>query len=314
MPFQNLSGPREVVNLNAEVHAFALLQSPGLLAALSSDPVRIAVQPLSGGSRGKTTQISLDGAAEVALLSRDVAVIRSSDDAIWALLDITHTPKTDQVARDMRALCMRPTGESALALGWDGSATQLTLNRHEVEARSFPLRGNVRACDLTDSEVYAVVDGEGGGQLRVHPGATPEPGPSVRAALPREAASFDRVRGGARLAAIYKRGAQTVCLMTGGPNRLTAKLVQLESAPADVAVLETSLFAVYPDGRAALYDADAIAGASDAGPIKAKATIALGARGEPRTVAIHGKGAPVLWVGTSTGEVVSVSVIRKPST
>ena len=310
MPFKSIATPRKLQSLDAEVRSAAILVNPGLIAMLSTSPVRLAAIPTSGAN-GKITNISLDGAESVALLSRDVAVVRGSDDSVWALLDITHTPKMDQVGRDIRSLAMRPTGETALAIGWDGNATELRLNKHEVDARQFTLRGTVRACDLGESETYVVVDGEGGGQLRIHPGATPEAGAVLRCNLPAEAAQLDRVRGGTRLCAVFKPGSQTVCLATGGPARLVAKLVQLEARPTDVVVLETSFIALFDDGRAALYDAEAIASASDAGPIQAKHTQQLGGRGEPRTAVLTGKGGATLWVGTSGGDILSATVLKK---
>lgn len=309
MPFKNLSGTRKHVDLHAEVRGCAILANPGFVAELTTGPVHLLVQPIGGGS-GKITNVSLDSAEDVALLSRDVALIRSSDDAVWALIGLTHAPKMDQVARDVRALCMRPSGETALALGWDGSATELRQKQHEVDARPFAVRGSIRAADITETETYTLVDGAGGGQLRVHPGATPEPGATGRVDLPSEAASFDRIRGGARLSVAFKRGSATVCLITG-PARLVPKLVQLEAKALDITVMETSFVAVFADGRAALYDADSITAAGDNAPITPKATLALGARGEPRTVTSIGKGSPLLWVGTSMGEVLSVSVVRK---
>ena len=310
MPFKNLSGTRKQNDLNAEVRGSAILVNPGLVAKLSTGPVRLLVQPTGSGG-GKIINVSLDSAEEVALLSRDVAVVRAGDDAVWALIDITHTAKMDQVAREARALCMRPTGETALVLGWDGSATELRVNRNEVDARPFAIRGSIRAADLTETETYTVVDGAGGGQLRVHPGATPEPGATARVDLPNEALAFDRVRGGARLSAVFKRGSAAVCLITGSPARYTAKMVQLEAKALDIAVMDTSFVAVFADGRAALYDADAIAAASDSAPIQPKVAVALGTRGEPRTLAVSGKTSPTLWIGTSSGEVLSVSVVRK---
>jgi hypothetical protein len=230
---------------------------------------------------------------------------------VWALLDITHTPKMDQVGRDVRALAMRPGGETALALGWDGAASELRLSRNEVEARTFPLRGTLRAVDVGETETYAVADGEGGGQLRVHPGATPEPGASLRANLPREAQGFDQVRGGPRLVAVFKKGSRTVCVATGGPARLVPKLVELEDAPTAVGVLDTSMIAIFGDGRAALYDADAIAAAGDGGSMTPKHTVALGVHGKPEALVLTGKGGSTLWVGSSTGEVVSASIVKK---
>jgi len=297
-------------DVHAEIRGSAILINPAVVAQLSTSPVRLVVQPVGGGS-GKTTNVSLDSAEEVAMLSRDVALIRSGDDAVWALLGLTHSTKMDQVARDVRALCMRPTGETALALGWDGSATELRLNRHEVDARPFAVRGSIRAADLTETDTYTVVDGAGGGQLRVHPGATPELGATARVDLPAEALTCDRVRGGMRLSAVFKRGSAAVCLITGSPARYTARMVQLEAKALDIAVMDTSFVAVFADGRAALYDADAIAAATDGAPLQPKVAIALNTRGEPRTIAVTGKTSPTLWIGTSSGEVLSVSVVRK---
>ncbi len=292
------------------MRAGAFLTNPGLVAMLTTSPVRIATFSTSG-TPGKVTNVSLDGAEAVALLSRDVAVVRGSDDSVWALLDITHTPKMDQVARDMRSLAMRPGGETALALGWDGSATELRLSRNEVEARQFSLRGSLRAVDVGETETYAVADGADGGQLRVHPGATPEPGASLRCNLPAEAAALDQVRGGPRLVAVFKPGNRTVCLATGGPTRLLAKLVSLEDAPTALGVLETSLFATFGDGRIALYDSDAIAAAGEGGPIVPKHIASLGGQGKPEALLLTSKGGATVWVGTSTGEVISASVVKK---
>jgi hypothetical protein len=310
MPFKSIATPRKLQSLDAEVRSAAILVNPGLVAMLSTSPVRLAVTPMSG-TGGKITNISLDGAESVALLSRDVAVVRGSDDSVWALLDITHTPKMDQVARDVRSLAMRPTGETALAIGWDGQATELRLNKLEVDARQFTLRGTVRAADIGESETYVVVDGADGGQLRIHPGATPEAGASLRCNLPQEAAALDRVRGGPRLCAVYKTGSRTVCVATGGPARLVAKLVELEARAMDVVVLETSMIALFDDGRAALYDADAIAAATDAGAITPKHTLQMGGRGEPRAALATGKGGATLWLGTSGGDILSAPVLKK---
>jgi hypothetical protein len=309
MPFKNLSALRKVTSLDAEVRGSAFLANPGLVVMLTSDPVRMLVHPVSG-SNSKVSNVSLDRAEDVALLSREVAVVRSSDDAIWALTDIQHTPRPDQVARDMKLLCMRASGEIALALGWDGTGTALTVAKNEVEARQFQMRGTVRAAALTDNECFVVVDGTDGGQLRVHPGATPEPGAALRSNLPSEASSFDRLAAGPRLAVVYKPGQQNVCVVTGGPNMLRSKMLRIDAKPLAIAVFETSFVAVYADGRAALYDGDTIAGAGE-GQTEPKHTLALGARGEPRAALGVSKGSSTLWVGTSGGEVYSAALVRK---
>ncbi|WP_437484366.1 hypothetical protein WME75_44670 [Sorangium sp. So ce1014] len=309
MPFSNLSSPRKVHGLDAEIRGAAFLASPGLVAMVSTDPVRLGVCPI-GGAGAKTTNLSLSSAHDVALLSKDVAVVRS-DDAVWALLGITHGPKLDQVGRDARHLATRPSGETALALGWDGGATELKLDRTEVNGRTFAVRGSARAFDLTETETHAVMDVAGeGGELRVHPGATPEPGPTLRASLPRAAQNLDRVRGGPKLTAVYKRGAGAVCAIVRSSGKLAAKMLAFGDPVADVAVLESSLFACFADGRVALFDGAAIESAAGA-PLAPTASVTLGARGEPAVLVVAGKGSPTLWVGTSAGEIWSLAIVRK---
>jgi hypothetical protein len=275
---------------------------------LATDPVRLALQPL-GGATGKTIHLSLGTAEQIALLSKDAAVVRS-EDCVWALVNLAHQPKMEQVARDVRALCARPTGEYALALGWDGTATAFTMNRYEVGARPFPLRGTVRACDVGASETFVVVDGPGGGELRVHPGPTPEPGATARASLPQEAAKLDRVRGGKNLSVVYRSGSSRMCVVTQRGGKLEAKMIAVEANPICVEVSETSLFVAFTDGRVSLYDREAIAQAGES-PATATSTLALGARGEPRAISLTAKTSPSMWLGTSQGEVLEVSVIRK---
>lgn len=309
MPFKTLNAPRKIHSLDAEIRGAAVLASPGLVAMVSTDPVRLGVCPI-GGSSGKTTNVTLDSADDVALLSKDVAVVRSEGD-LWALLDITHTPKMDQVGRDAKQLAARPGGETALCLGWDGTATELKAVKFDVEGRQFPLRGTARSFDVTEAETLVVVDAGGeGGELRVHPGPNPEPGASQRATLPRGAAELDRVRGGPKLAAIYKRGSDAVCVVTRSAARASAKMITLEGPAADVAVLETSLFVVYPDRRIALYDGATLEGAG-AGRIAATAIVPIAASGEPRVAVATGKGGAQLWIGTSAGEILCASIARK---
>ncbi len=119
------------------------------------------------------------------------------------------------------------------------------------------------------------------------------------------------MRGGPRLIAVFKPGTRTVCLATGGPMRLVAKLVELEEAPTALGVLETSFVATFGDGRVALYDSDAIAAAGDSGAIAPKHVAPLGAHGKPETLLLTSKGGSTLWVGTSRGEVLSASLVKK---
>lgn len=307
MPFKSLSSPRQVLDLAGEIRASAALVTPALVAVVSTDPVRVGIQPASGGS-GRVTQLGLSSGDDVALLSRDVAVVRSGND-VWALLDVAHTAKTNQVARDARSLHGRPSGGEALVLGWDGGATALTLGKDEVAARPFALRGAARACNLDAVETFVVVDGPGGGELRVHRGATPEPGPSARCPLPAEAAPLDRLRGGRDLCVLFKPGRREVCVVQRTGGRMAPKVLQLEVSPADVVVAETSFFTVFADGRAGLYDGATLSAAS--GDVEATAAIVLGARGEPRTVTATGKGSVTIWVGTGAGELLQVAAVRK---
>ena len=177
-------------DLNAEVRAAAYLPTPGWSPCCRARPRASRRQPMSG-SGGKVTNISLDGTDGVALLSRDVAVVRASDDAVWALLDITHTPKMDQVgARRAVALPCAPAARRRSPSAGTGarasSASPATRSWRAPSRSAAPLR----AVDVGETETYAVVDGADGGQLRVHPGATPEPGASLRCNLPSEAASL----------------------------------------------------------------------------------------------------------------------------
>src|SRR5690606_23792621 len=142
MPFKSISAPRPLNSVDAELRASAAISSPGLVAMVSADPVRLAIQPTSGTA--KVVNAALGSADEIALLSREVAVVRSGDD-VWALVGLSHQPKLEQVARDVRQLAASPTGEAALCLSWDGRATALTLGNNEVDARTFVLRGDVRA-------------------------------------------------------------------------------------------------------------------------------------------------------------------------
>jgi hypothetical protein len=307
MPYKSLSAPRQCLDAAAEIRAAAVLGSPALVAMVTSDPARLALVPAAGGS-GKVAATQLGSAEAVALLSKDVAVVKSADD-VWALLDITHTPKPEQVARDARSLHARSSGDSALVLGWDGSATLLTVGKNEVAARQLALRGEVRAAYLDSTETMVVVSGHGGGELRFHPGPTPEAGATARCPLPAAAAPLDQLRGGRDLCVLFTAGRREVCVVRRIGPQLSAKMLELEVSPADVAVSESSMFAVFADGRAALYDGATLAGAD--GAVEPTAALALGARGEPRAVVVTGRGSPTLWIGSGVGEVISVSVVRK---
>ena len=173
MPFKKLASAKKLANLGAEVVAFAPLESGSVVAAVTTDPVKVSVHPIGAGNH-RVTNVSLDEAHGAALIDKKVAVVKSGDD-LWALLDIQHTPKIEQVGRDIRSLHGCPKGGTALAIGWDGNGAALGLQNNEVGGRQFVLRGDVRCASLTTERCYVVVDG-GGGQLREHPGGTPESG------------------------------------------------------------------------------------------------------------------------------------------
>jgi hypothetical protein len=307
MLIQSFEPPRKLhSDLGAGVSAGAVLQGSGLVALMTTRPVRLLVQP-EGGAEGLSVDVSIESAQEIALLSKDVAVVLDGEHVLWAVSDLHAAVKLKPIARDVRALAARSHGESALAAGMDGKARAVTLSRGAVTSRAFGLRGGLRACDIGEQLTYAVVDGKSGGQLRIHPGVTPELGTSARVALPEGAAGLDRVRGGQKLTAVYARGEATVCVVRG-PAPLAAKVVQLEAKPADVAVLDRYLLVAYSDGRLALYDGEAILRAGDA-PLTATNVVALGGNGKPQVIlAGVGKAGPALWVGTSTGEVFCVEL------
>ena len=309
MPFKAVTTPRPVLTMEGHVRASAKLQDPSLVAMISTDPVKLAIHPTGGGTT-RMTGVSLNSADEVALLSREVAVVRSGDE-LWGIQNLSHNAVIDQVARDVRSLCYRAAGNTALAVHWDGHASELKVGQRDVIGRPFVLRGSVRACDVGAQETFVVVDLDGtGGELRVHPGATPEAGATARAPLPREAKDLDRLRGGKDLSAIWKPGKAHACIVQrrGGAN-LQAKMIQLDSPPLEVAVCETSLFVAYRDGTFALYDNDALTAAEGTPAVVSQ--LRLPTRGEPRTCIFTGKSVPTAWIGTDSGEVVQLTVTRK---
>ena len=308
MPYKSLSAPRRVEALDADVRGAAAIDNPGLVAMVSAAPARLAVVPIGSGTN-KTVNLSLGQADEVAMLSRDVALVRSENE-VWAVLDIHHRAKLERVASDVRSLHGRSTGEHALALTWDGNAIQLSLAGNEVEARPFVLRGSVKVADVGPVDTTVVVEVPGGLELRLHPGATPEPGANGRVGLPPEAKKFDRLSSGNALHVLYKKGDSAACLVTQRGGRLATKMVDAGVPITCAAVSETSLVVGFGDGRVALFDG-ATLDAAGGGPMTPTHSVSLGARGEPTTMLITNKGSAWVWVGTSGGEVIRVSLPRK---
>jgi hypothetical protein len=310
MPFKNLSAPKAIASLKAEVCSAAQLEPKTLIGVLTTDPVSLSLHDAGSGSAGKVTNVSLNSANEIAFINRDVAVVRSGDD-LWALLDIQHGAKMDQVGRDIRSLHACPKGETALAIGWDGQAAQLELRQYEVGGRQFTLRGELRTCDLGPSECYVVVNGAGGGQFRVHPGQTPESGAGARVDLPADAQSFDQLRAGKDLSVLYKKRSTRVCVvLRDGKGNLTAKMVALDTAAVGLAVISTSLFAVGADGKVRLFNGDTLNKATGDAPMTPTATAQLTARGEPTMMAATTKANARLWIGTKAGDLIRVEATK----
>lgn len=297
MPFKQLSSLKKLTNLGERVVALAPLESDRLVAAITTDPVKVCVQPLTGSHR--VTNASLDEANDLALLNKNVAVVKAGDD-LWALLDIQHRPKMDQVGRDIRSLHFCPTGATALAIGWDGNGAALAFQNNEVGGRQFVLRGDVRAASLTGDRTFVVVDN----QLREHAGSTPESGAVARVDLPAEAKSFDRLAGGHALSALTKRGAESVCVVVREGATLVPKLVPVAGGVVDVAVIETSLFVVSSDGKLRLFNAEGIAAAAPT------AELSLRAEGEPTSLAATTRGGAKLWIGTRGGDFIRCDAVK----
>jgi hypothetical protein len=307
MPYKSLSGPRRVESLDAEICGAAAFDGAGLVAMVSSSPARCGFVPVNAGTN-RVINLSLDRGDEIALLSRDAAVVRSDGD-LWAVLDIHHRAKFERVATNVRSLSGRSTGERALALSWDGQGYELTMSGHEVEARPFALRGAVKLADIGSSDTFVVVEVPGGLELRMHPGATPEPGANGRASLPSDAKKLDRLKGGVSLSVLYKTGSSEACIVSQSGGRLSAKMIDVGGPIACAAPSETSLIVGYEDGRVALFTGDVLKAAEFA--VTPTHSLPIGARGEPKTMLITSKGSANVWVGTTNGEVIRISLPRK---
>jgi hypothetical protein len=308
MPYKALASLKRLANLGAEVVDIAPLDGDQLALAIASDPVKLQVFPYAG-SAGRVTNVSLDEGSAGALLNKQVAVVKSGDD-LWALLDIQHTPKMEQVGRDIRSLYACPKGGTALAIGWDGQGAALAFQNNEVGGRQFVVRGQLRAACLTADTTYVIADASAGGQLRGHPGSTPETGASTRADLPPAAASYDRLAGGHQLCAVSRRGADAVCVVVReGAAALTVKMLHVDTV-ADVAVIDASLFVLGSDGTLRLYNSDAIKQASEGGSPTPTAELALGGGGQPMRLLATSKGGARLWAGFKGGDVVRCEAVK----
>lgn len=310
MPFKSFSARKSLTTLDAEVRAAASFSGGQVVAFVTSDPVRISVHSFAGNDRGKVTNVALDGADDIALINKAVAVVKSGD-ALWALLDIQHRPKIEQVGRDIRSLHACPGGETALAIGWDGQGAELRLQANEVGGRQFAIRGSLRTASLGEGVTYVVAEGPGGGQFRVHPGKTPETGATLRVDLPAQATSMDKLSGGEELSALHKRGSSLVCIIRKhGVAGLEAKMVQLASDAVAVDVIGTTLFAVASHGELSLYSGDELQRAGDA-PMTPTSTMDARASGEPTMLLTSTKGGNRIWLGTRSGDVIRCEAVKR---
>ncbi len=305
MPFKNLAQPKHLTTLDAEIRDSAQLDPHNYFAVVTTDPVHLSIHQLAANTAGSKTNISLPAADEVAFIKRNTIVVRSGDE-LWAVLDIQHGAKIDQVGRDIRWLRGCPNGETALAVGWDGQGAALSLRQYEVGGRQFTVRGDLRAMDVGHKETYVVADGKGGGQFRIHPGLTPEAGASARADLPEDAKGYDRLEGGPELSALFKRGGDRMCVISrDGAGNVAAKMVVLDTAVVDATVISTSLFTIGLDGNIRLFNGNTLHQADDA-PMTPLATINTPARAEPTLLDSTYKGGAKLWVGSKAGDVIRV--------
>ena len=310
MTLTAIHNPQKQADLDAAVRATAIFSGAGLVGVLTSGPARLALLPFAGGP-GETVEVAVESPQDLALLSRDVAVVRSADGSLWSLAGLGAEPRVRQIGRDVRVLAPRAAGDSALSLHQDGSAGAVTLSRQEVAVRSFTVRGGaLRACAVGESVTHVVLDGDGGAQLRIHPGATPELGTSAKVALPAEARDLGELRAGHALSVLHKRGSASLCVISGSPSKLVARMVELDAKVADTVVIDDALIVAFADGRLALYD-EAMLAETAGGLLAPTFALTPAARGKPRALATAIiKGHPVLWIATTAGEVLRAPLAR----
>jgi hypothetical protein len=309
MPFKALASLKKVGNLDAEVVAIAPLETDQLVGVVTNDPVKVALYPYASGTT-KVKNVGLDNVGAIALINKTAAVVKTGGE-LWGVLDLQHTPKVEQVGRDIRALCHFPKGGTALALGWDGHGAALALEGREVGGRQFTLRGDVRTATLDSTHTFVVVNGVGGpgGQLRVHPGQTPENAATGRADLPSDATGLNRMSASQSLIVLAKRGADSVCVIRPRGNALEPNMLAVPGGVVDVAVIESSMFVVCADGKVRLYNSAMLARlGSDI--LEPTFQLDLRPKGEPTVIVASQRGGNKLWVGTKGGDVLRVDAVK----
>lgn len=301
MPFKNISNPKNVVTLEGPVKASAYLKTPGLIAFASTDKGQLFVASPSGTSP-KVSKLGLSEVEDIALLSRDVAVVRQGMEA-WALLGIGHTANTDRIVDDVRQLAWRGAGGTAMVLGWSGNASELSLKGNEVVARSFSLRSDLRTVWIGEGETYALADANNG-EFRVHPGNTPESGAAAKASLDGTGVQLDRLAGGKFFSAAWRPKSHDVITFTRAGNRIEVKNLRMDQPATSVAVIETSLLVGTGDGRVTLYGKQQIADASNH---SIEPTHSVDVGGQPNTILVVNN---QIFVGTSSGDIKTSTLAR----
>ena len=309
MPFKSLASLKKIAKLDAEVVGIAPLDSDRICGVLTNDPVKVAIYPYAAGTK-KEKNVGLDNVSGLAFINKSVAVVKTGGD-LWGVINIQHTPKIEQVGRDIRSLSHFQQGGTALAIGWDGNGAALAIEGHEVGGRQFVLRGDMRAIALDASNCYAVVNGAGGpgGQLRVHPGQTPEAGVKARVDLPSDAKGFNRLAATEGLAVLTKTGADSVCVIRQPAGGVEPVMLAVPGTVVDVAVIETSMFVLCKDGKVRLYNSETL---SKLGTDIIDATFELDPKvtGEPTVLASSTRGGNKLWIGSKGGDLVRCDAVK----
>lgn len=309
MPFKSLASLKKIANLDAEVVGIAPLDSERICGVLTNDPVKVAVYPYAAGTK-KEKSVGLDDVSGLALINKSVAVVKTGGD-LWGVINIQHTPKIEQVGRDIRSLAHFQNGGSALAIGWDGNGASLQIEGHEVGGRQFVLRGDMRAVALDATNTYAVVNGAGGagGQLRVHPGQTPEAAAKSRVDLPSDAKGFNRMGVSESLVVLTKAGADSVCVIRQPGGNVEPAMLAVPGTVVDVAVIETTMFVLCKDGKVRLYNNE---GLSKLGTDLIDATFELDLKvnGDPTVICSTMRGGNKLWIGSKGGDVVRCDAVK----
>ncbi len=309
MPFKSLASLKKIAALGAEVVTIAPLDSDRICGVLTDDPVKVAIYPFAGGTK-KEKNVSLDRVSGLALINKSVAVIKSGGD-LWGVINIQHTPKIEQVGRDIRSLAHFQKGGVALALGLDGNGAALAIEGHEVGGRQFVLRGDMRTVQLSATHCYAVVNGAGGpgGQLRVHPGQTPEAAASARVDLPSDAKGYNRLAVSDDLVVLARRGADSVCVIRQPGGGVEPAMLAVPGKVADVAVIESTMFVLCKDGKVRLYNAEVLA---KLGTDIIDATHVFDPKlgGEPTVIAASTRGGNKLWIGSDAGDLVRCDAVK----